>query len=53
MELDFSLLILTFDEEENSYDFYEQPAGSGNLIPFSGTYDSAANSIGFGLTYRY
>lgn len=50
LELDFSLLILTFDNEDNSYDFYEE---GGKKIPFSGTYDSAANSIGFGLSYRY
>lgn len=50
LELDFSLLILTFDDEENSYDFYEE---GGFEIPFSGTYDSAANSIGFGLSYKY
>jgi long-chain fatty acid transport protein len=53
LELDFSLLILTFDEEENSYDFYQEPADSGIFIPFSGNYDSAANSIGFGLSYKY
>ncbi len=50
LEMDFSLLILTFDDEDNSYDFYEE---GGFTIPFGGTYDSAANSIGFGLTYRY
>jgi long-chain fatty acid transport protein len=50
LELDISLLILTFDDEENSYDFYEE---GGFTIPFSGTYDSAANSIGFGLSYKY
>ncbi len=50
LELDFSLLILTFDDEENSYDFYEE---GGFTIPFGGTYDSAANSIGFGLSYKY
>ena len=50
LELDFSLLILTFDEEDNSYDFYEE---GGFTIPFGGTYDSAANSIGFGLSYKY
>ena len=50
LELDVSLLILTFDETDNSYDFYEE---GGQTIPFSGTYDSVANSIGFGLTYRY
>ena len=50
LEMDFSLLILTFDDEENSYDHYEE---GGFTIPFSGTYDSAANSFGFGLSYRY
>ena len=50
LELDFALLILTFDETDNSYDFYEE---GGVTLPFSGTYDSAANSIGFGLSYKY
>lgn len=50
LEMDVSLLILTFDDEENSYDFYEE---GGFEIPFGGKYDSAANSIGFGLSYRY
>ncbi|MCP4980502.1 MAG: transporter [Gammaproteobacteria bacterium] len=50
LEMDVSLLILTFDDEENSYDFYEE---GGFTIPFGGTYDSAANSIGFGLSYKY
>ena len=50
LEIDISVLILTFDDEEHSYDYYEE---GGFTIPFSGDYDSAANSIGFGLTYRY
>jgi long-chain fatty acid transport protein len=50
LEFDVSLLILTFDQIDNSYDFYEE---GGKTIPFGGTYDSAANSIGFGLTYKY
>ena len=50
LEFDFSLLILTFDEVDNSYDYYEE---GGVTIPFGGTYQSAANSIGFGVTYRY
>ena len=50
LELDFSLLILTFEETDNSYDYYEE---GGFTIPFGGTYDSAANSIGFGLSYKY
>jgi len=50
MEFDASLLMLTFDNEDNSYDYYEE---GGKTIPFSGTYDSAANSIGFGLRYTY
>jgi len=50
LEMDFALLILTFDDEENSYDYYEE---GGFTIPFGGTYDSAANSFGFGLSYKY
>jgi len=50
LEFDVAVLILTFDEEDNSYDHYEE---GGQTIPFGGTYDSAANSIGFGLRYKY
>lgn len=50
LQFDVSLLILTFDEIDNSYDFYEE---NGNTIPFEGTYDASANSIGFGVSYRY
>lgn len=50
LSMDVALLILTFDDEELSYDYYEE---GGVTIPFSGNYDSAANSIGFGLSYKY
>ncbi len=50
LEIDVAVLILTFDDEDYSYDYYEE---GGFTIPFTGQYDSAANSIGFGLTYRY
>jgi len=50
LEVDFSLLILTFKDEDNSYDYYEE---GGKTIPFGGNYDSAANAIGFGLSYKY
>jgi len=50
LQFDVSLLILTFDEITNSYDYYQE---SGTTIPFEGTYDSSATSIGFGLSYRY
>jgi len=50
LEFDVSLLILTFDEITNSYDYYQE---SGTTIPFEGTYDSSATSIGFGLSYKY
>ena len=50
LEMDVSLLILKFGDEDLSYDFYEE---GGVAQPFSGTYDSAANSIGFGLSYKY
>ena len=50
LEMDFSLLILTFDDEDNSYDYYEE---GGQTIPFGGNYDSAATAVGFGLRYTY
>ena len=50
LDVDVSFLILTFDEEENSYDFYEE---GGQVIPFGGVYDSVANSIGVGMSYRF
>ncbi len=50
LELDVSLLLLTFDEIDNSYDHYQE---SGTTIPFGGTYDSSVTAIGFGLSYRY
>ncbi|MFT5218878.1 MAG: long-chain fatty acid transport protein [Planctomycetota bacterium] len=50
LELDISLLLLTFDEIDNSYDFYTE---GGKNIPFGGTYDSAVTSVGFGLSYQY
>lgn len=45
LEMDVSLLILTFKEISNSYDFHAEG-------PFGGTYDSAATAIGFGLSYK-
>ena len=50
LEIDVSMLILTFDDEDNSYDYYEE---GGQTIPFSGNYDSTATAIGFGLSYKY
>jgi long-chain fatty acid transport protein len=50
LEMDVAVLILTFDDEDQSYDYYEE---GGQTIPFSGNYDSAANAIGFGLSYKY
>jgi len=50
LEFDFSILLLTFDEFTNSYDYYEE---FGTVIPFEGTYDSAVTSFGFGLNYHY
>lgn len=50
LEMDLSVLLLTFDDEDNSYDYYEE---GGKTIPFGGNYDSAAASIGFGLRYTY
>ncbi len=50
MAMDFSLLILTFDEIDNSYDYYKE---FGVAIPFEGTYASSVVSLGFGISYRY
>ncbi|MDH5388343.1 MAG: outer membrane protein transport protein [Gammaproteobacteria bacterium] len=50
MELDFSFLMLTFDEFNGSYDYYDQ---SGTLVSFSGDYASSVTTIGFGLNYKY
>lgn len=48
--LDFSMLLLRFDEIDNSYDFYVE---SGTTRPFAGTYETQAFNLGFGLTYKY
>lgn len=50
MELDFSFLLLEFDEFNGSYDYYDQ---SGTLVSFSGDYKSSVTTIGFGLNYKY
>lgn len=50
--IDVSLLMLNFQEVDNSYDFYTEPNAS-SPSPFGGTYDTAAWSIGVGLTYKY
>ena len=49
---DASVLILTFDEVENSYDFFTEPVTTA-VTPFEGTYESSVTSIGFGVTYNY
>ncbi len=50
LELDFSMLILTFGEVNESYEHYEE---GGFTIPFEGDYISDSFSLGFGLSYRY
>ena len=50
MELDFSFLLLVFDDFNGSYDYYDQ---SGTIISFGGDYASAVTTIGFGLNYKY
>ena len=51
LEIDFSLLILTFKAVDNSYDYYEE-RGRG-VVPFEGRYKSSVVSVGFGLKYSY
>ncbi len=50
MSLDFSLLVLVFDEFTGSYDFYNQ---SGTNISFGGEYKSAVTTVGFGIDYVF
>ncbi|MDH3342283.1 MAG: outer membrane protein transport protein [Gammaproteobacteria bacterium] len=50
MELDFSLLLLEFEEFNGSYDYYDQ---GGTLISFGGDYKSSVTTLGFGLNYKY
>ena len=50
LDLDLSLLYLTFDEFSGSYDHYNQ---SGTLISFGGDYKSTVTAVGFGLNYKY
>jgi long-chain fatty acid transport protein len=52
--IDFSFLYLHFDEVNNSYDHYVDPtAGTGDIIPFGGTYKSSVFSPGIGITYGF
>ncbi len=51
LELDFSMLILTFNEIDASYDHI---INSDNTVTsFAGTYQSAATSLGFGINYLF
>lgn len=52
--IDFSFLYLHFDEVDNSYDHYADPtAGTGDVIPFGGTYKNSVFSPGIGITYGF
>ena len=52
--IDFSFLYLHFDEVNNSYDHYSDPtAGTGDILPFGGTYKSSVFSPGIGITYGF
>lgn len=51
LAMDASLLFLTFDEVDNSYDYYTDPL-SGSTTSFGGTYDSGAIAGGIGISYR-
>jgi len=51
MALDFSLLILTFDEFNGSYDHVSDPSSS--ITTFGGDYKSSVAAVGFGLNYNY
>ncbi|MGX7667138.1 OmpP1/FadL family transporter [Flavobacterium pedocola] len=52
--VDASFLYLHFDEIDNSYDHYVDPtAGTGDKLPFGGTYKSTVFAPGVGLTYSF
>ncbi len=51
LELDFSMLILTFNEIDGSYEHIIN--GDGSTSSFSGTYKSSATSLGFGVNYIF
>ncbi|MEM7292320.1 MAG: outer membrane protein transport protein [Pseudomonadota bacterium] len=50
LAFDFSFLISSFSQVDNSYDFYVE---NGVTTPFEGTYKSSAFNLGFGMTYTY
>ena len=51
LELDLSLLILTFNEIDGSYDYIINSDGSTSS--FAGTYKSSATSLGLGINYIF
>lgn len=51
LELDFSILILTFSEIDASYDHIINSDGSTSS--FAGSYKSSAVSLGFGINYIF
>ena len=52
--IDVSFLYLHFDEVDNSYDHYVDPtAGTGETLPFGGTYKSSVFSPGIGVSYSF
>lgn len=51
LELDFSMLFLTFDEIDASYDHIINSDGSTSS--FGGTYKSSAVTLGFGINYLF
>jgi len=51
LELDLSLLVLTFNEIDGSYDYILNSDGSTSS--FAGTYKSSATTLGFGINYLF
>lgn len=51
LELDFSMLFLTFDETDASYDYIIN--NDGSTSSFAGSYKSSAVSVGFGINYLF
>ncbi len=50
LDLDLSFLYITSNEFDAEYDHYNQ---SGTEVPFGGTYETTATSIGAGINYKF
>lgn len=52
LSLDFSVLVLVFNEFTGSYDFYVEPNAT-SPSPFGGQYKASVTTLGFGVDYTF